>query len=66
MPPKAPELQILDGVYLVDEHQRERFLAEVAELDQRPGLQTRCTGPWPPFHFARIVLSEPFSVAADE
>jgi hypothetical protein len=59
----APPL--LHGVYLVADDARDRFVSTVAYLrTEHPGTIIEVTGPWPPYHFAALDLtndSEPAS-----
>lgn len=51
---------ILNGTYLVDDDQIERFAALVRALDaDRTGITLELTGPWPPYSFAGIDLETP-------
>jgi hypothetical protein len=46
--------ELLRAAYLVDRADVERFVAAVRRLqDDRPDLALLCTGPWPPYSFAR-------------
>lgn len=48
------EPMLLNGVYLVPDAERERFLSRVARLQERcsdEGLLVETTGPWPAYHF---------------
>ncbi len=42
--------------YLVDRHQLAGFAHALRELDERdPEIEMVCTGPWPPYSFARAI-----------
>lgn len=52
-PPRA-EAELLRAAYLVDRDRVPDFVAEVSELQrEQPDLKLLCTGPWPPYSFAR-------------
>jgi hypothetical protein len=52
----APPL--MHGVYLVADDARDRFASTVAYLrTEHPGTIIEATGPWPPYHFAALDLS---------
>ncbi|MGN6217207.1 MAG: GvpL/GvpF family gas vesicle protein [Solirubrobacterales bacterium] len=47
---------LLNGVYLLDEEDVERFRAVAAELGERyreEGVEVGVTGPWPPYNFVK-------------
>jgi hypothetical protein len=60
LPPQRPEVSghvgdmVLNGVYLVDDDDRERFHAEVQLLEAEfapRGVELELTGPWPAYNF---------------
>ena len=52
--PPRPSDELLRAAYLVDRDAIGTFTRLVARLDERhPGLRLLCTGPWPPYSFAR-------------
>ncbi|MGW2250714.1 GvpL/GvpF family gas vesicle protein [Kitasatospora sp. NPDC001660] len=49
------EAMVLNGSYLLDHADRQRFADAVAALAARhPGLRLELTGPWPPYSFAGL------------
>jgi hypothetical protein len=49
---------LLHGVYLVADDARDRFASTVAYLRaEHPGTIVEVTGPWPPYHFAALDLT---------
>lgn len=50
---------LLHGVYLVADDARDRFDSTVTYLrGEHPGAIVEVTGPWPPYHFANLDLSD--------
>jgi hypothetical protein len=56
--------RVLCAVFLVAESRSEEFAREIDRIGEQPGVQVECTGPWPPFHFARVSLSESATASA--
>ncbi|QBI18690.1 GvpL/GvpF family gas vesicle protein [Egibacter rhizosphaerae] len=50
---------LLHGVYLLDDDARDRFDSTVEYLRaEHPDVEVEVTGPWPPYHFTSLDLSD--------
>ncbi|MFB9238813.1 GvpL/GvpF family gas vesicle protein [Plantactinospora siamensis] len=58
------EWMVLNGAYLVDAEHADEFAESVRGLaPDHPGIRVELTGPWPPYSFTELNLSEPEAAA---